>query len=306
MPVEAEPEITFSEPSISSDAMTALMTGINAGIAVAQSKDESDIEVELNDYKVLLGDPASLSDEEKTTIATKVNGLLADLGLGDLASVTGVNVLEGLTTGLEDETALTAATTAAETDGQAVVDSINEGAGCHSPSTKTRETGVNLMVGLENGLKSESVRAKLQGYSVGNNIVKGMESGLNAGRSSLINTAVSIAIATYTAMKNALGIHSPSTLFRDMIGENITAGIGEGIVSGMPDTERIIGNAAGQLLNTTEGVVANNATTTNTSNYNTSSNLVVENMYMDSEIDVQMLAEEMAAMSRRTARGRGH
>lgn len=66
-------------------------------------------------------------------------------------------------------------------------------------------------------------------YSVGTNICSGIQSGLNAGWSWLSNTVSNLARRLLNSAKSALGIHSPSRVFRDAVGLNIGYGIGEGI-----------------------------------------------------------------------------
>lgn len=66
-------------------------------------------------------------------------------------------------------------------------------------------------------------------YSVGSGICSGIASGINAGWSWLSNLVRNLASSLLSAAKSALGIHSPSRLFRDAVGLNIGYGIGEGI-----------------------------------------------------------------------------
>lgn len=66
-------------------------------------------------------------------------------------------------------------------------------------------------------------------YSVGSNICSGIANGINAGWSWLRSTVSNMASNLLSSAKSALGIHSPSRLFRDAVGLNIGYGIGEGI-----------------------------------------------------------------------------
>jgi len=63
---------------------------------------------------------------------------------------------------------------------------------------------------------------------VGYNIVTGIWSGLSSGWGWLTEQVSSLASSLLSAAKRALGIHSPSTKFRDEIGKMMAAGIGEG------------------------------------------------------------------------------
>lgn len=70
--------------------------------------------------------------------------------------------------------------------------------------------------------------------SVGTNIIKGIVNGLKNAGGILIDAAKDAAKAAFNAAKAFLGIHSPSTLFRDVIGRNMALGIGVGFKRDMP------------------------------------------------------------------------
>lgn len=74
--------------------------------------------------------------------------------------------------------------------------------------------------------------------SIGSNIVQGIWSGISSGWSWLTNQVRNIAGSLLDAAKGALGIHSPSTKFRDIIGKNMAAGIGVGFVAQMKTVRR--------------------------------------------------------------------
>ena len=102
--------------------------------------------------------------------------------------------------------------------------------------------------------------------------------------------------------KDALGIHSPSRLMRDIIGTNIVKGIGVGIEYEMPDLNKQIDNNIENLTSmlkgtvdyetarTTARVVAeNNVNVENTNsaskNYNPSFNIIAKvSVPLDSEV----------------------
>lgn len=104
------------------------------------------------------------------------------------------------------------------------------------------KAGIQLIVALAQGLPKaipaivkalpEIIAAIIDGLlgvnwlDVGWQIIKGVVSGLWEGVRS-INFA-SIGRSLLNGFKNALGIHSPSTLFRDIVGKNLALGIGEG------------------------------------------------------------------------------
>jgi len=78
----------------------------------------------------------------------------------------------------------------------------------------------------------------------GKSIINGMVSGIKNAVSGLVDSVVSAAKSALNAAKKVLGIHSPSTVFRDEIGKNLALGLGEGFVNEMKfvakDMERSI------------------------------------------------------------------
>ena len=65
--------------------------------------------------------------------------------------------------------------------------------------------------------------------SVGGNIVNGIISGVTGAASSLFSSLRNLATNALNAAKEALGIHSPSTVMRDEVGKQIPAGMAIGI-----------------------------------------------------------------------------
>ena len=80
--------------------------------------------------------------------------------------------------------------------------------------------------------KWDSIKSTInnKGWSdVGSNICNGIKSGIDSGWEWLKNTVGNLATSLLDKAKSVLGIHSPSRLFRDIVGLNIGYGIGEGI-----------------------------------------------------------------------------
>lgn len=65
--------------------------------------------------------------------------------------------------------------------------------------------------------------------SIGSYIVEGIKSGITGAIGGLVSTAADMAKQALNAAKKALGIHSPSRVFRDEVGKYITQGIGVGM-----------------------------------------------------------------------------
>lgn len=76
---------------------------------------------------------------------------------------------------------------------------------------------------IVNGLK------KMDWKSIGINIIKGIAEGVAAMATGLAKSVINAAKGALSAVKSFLGIHSPSTKFKDEIGSFIPAGIAAGI-----------------------------------------------------------------------------
>ncbi len=83
---------------------------------------------------------------------------------------------------------------------------------------------------VESGLISARTSASGVDFSsVGTGIVDGMSAGVSARAQALAGSVVSAASMALNAAKAAMGIHSPSTVFRDIIGVNIGKGMAVGV-----------------------------------------------------------------------------
>ena len=69
---------------------------------------------------------------------------------------------------------------------------------------------------------------------IGSNIVSVIWNGISSGWDWLTGKVKSLATSLLEGAKDALGIHSPSRLFRDLVGKMIPQGIGVGITAEMP------------------------------------------------------------------------
>ena len=81
--------------------------------------------------------------------------------------------------------------------------------------------------------------------SIGSNIVQGIANGVAGAAGALFNALKGLASSALNAAKNALGIESPSKVFRDEVGKYISLGIGEGIEDYMPTAQ--LQNSLGQM-----------------------------------------------------------
>lgn len=85
-------------------------------------------------------------------------------------------------------------------------------------------------------------------FSIGQNIVKGLINGLKSMIGSIGNVIGNIKDSIVGGLKGLLGIHSPSTVMRDEIGQYITLGIVQGILS----KSNAVTDAMGKIANLTQ------------------------------------------------------
>ena len=150
---------------------------------------------------------------------------------------TAVEIVKSLVTGIKDNLPQIAegAVTTVETLADGIIDMLPD----------IIETGLKLIVALANSLIThlpqlivkipEIIRAIVRGFSqgmpniieIGKNIVKGVWQGIKSLAGWIKDNVKGFFGDIVTGAKNALGIHSPSTVFAG-IGENMALGLGEG------------------------------------------------------------------------------
>ena len=79
--------------------------------------------------------------------------------------------------------------------------------------------------------------------NVGLNLVQGLWNGINNAKQWVLNKIKGFGQAILNGIKSFFGIHSPSTLFRDEIGENLALGIGEGFSDEMANVSKEMQNS---------------------------------------------------------------
>ena len=150
---------------------------------------------------------------------------------------TAVEIVKSLVTGIKDNLPQIAegAVTTVETLADGIIDMLPD----------IIETGLKLIVALANSLIThlpqlivkipEIIRAIVRGFSqgmpniieIGKNIVKGVWQGIKSLAGWIKDNVKGFFGDIVTGAKNALGIHSPSTVFAG-IGENMALGLGDG------------------------------------------------------------------------------
>ncbi len=130
--------------------------------------------------------------------------------------------------------------------------------------TKAIEIAKNFLNALINGLQTLPMKVLALGnqivgaiqnlpdrfLEVGSNIVQGLWNGISAGWQWLTGKVSELASSLLQGAKDALGIASPSKLFRDQVGKWIPAGIAVGITENMSPLNRAITQMSNEMLNT--------------------------------------------------------
>lgn len=80
--------------------------------------------------------------------------------------------------------------------------------------------------------------ANMDWGAIGRNIIEGIKNGVLNAAKNLANAAAEAAKAALEAAKSFLGIHSPSTVMRDVIGKNMIAGAVEGVEDETPEFKK--------------------------------------------------------------------
>ena len=155
---------------------------------------------------------------------------------------------------------------------------------------------ISVFTGLYNKAKNFITKIKdafvskiksINWKTLGSDIVKGILNGFTNVGNYISNKVNEVKDKILNKFKSVFGIHSPSTLMRDTIGLNISAGIGEGIEEGIPKALKDVDLAMKQL---NAGIEASVNPTINPSvTYETSYNMMAKAMKEAlSDMDVVM------------------
>lgn len=118
--------------------------------------------------------------------------------------------------------------------------------------TNTVRNGVNNVTNTVNGI-GNSIRGAFSNagswlVSAGNNIIQGLINGIKGAIGNAVAAVKDAASNIVNAAKNALGIHSPSRVFRDEVGKMIPAGLGVGVTMHEQLAVRPVQNMVSALL----------------------------------------------------------
>lgn len=124
--------------------------------------------------------------------------------------------------------------------------------------TNAVSNGVNNVLNTVRGI-GDRIKGAFSGagswlLDAGRNIIMGLVNGIKNAIGAAVNAAKSAASNVVNAAKSALGIHSPSRVFRDEVGKMIPAGLGKGVEANMslavnPVQRMVAGIMPNSLLN---------------------------------------------------------
>ena len=161
---------------------------------------------------------------------------------------------------------------------------------------RAKEGARNTLNAVVNGLQELPNRV----LSIGRNVVEGLWNGISNAGGWIRQKVGDFARGILDGMKNALGIHSPSQVFADVVGKNIALGIGEGFTDEM---KNVSAEMEGAIPTNFDTGVTLNGSSTSLSNYASeySYNRIVE-AFQDalSSMKIELDDEEAGRFVRRT------
>ena len=110
--------------------------------------------------------------------------------------------------------------------------------------SKARQAASNFISRITSGLSGLGTKL----WNIGKNAVQGLINGLMSGASALWNAAQSLASKAWNGMKSALGIHSPSKVMAEEVGQWIPKGVTVGIEANAGNTLKAIKDYAQSLV----------------------------------------------------------
>lgn len=181
--------------------------------------------------------------------------------------------------------------------------------------------GINLIIALASGLPQaipqvvmaipQIITAIINALmeqdwlQVGIDIVRGLADGLIDGVNIIWDKIKEMASSLLSSIKSALGVHSPSTLFRDKVGIFLAQGVGVGFVDEMDKVTKDMQNALPTSFDTM--VNADISSFLNTKNHNTSSEksnsgitVIIDKVEIHNDDDIEDTAYKLALKVKQT------
>ena len=148
-------------------------------------------------------------------------------------------------------------------------------------------------------------------YNVGGNLLKGLWNGIANMKEWLVNRIRSLGSTVTAALKEVLGIHSPSTVFRDQIGKNLALGLGEGFEKTMGKVKKEMQGSVPTSfdiqanLNGVKNFALQQIPSEKKSNNDIVINLTIEKFTNNGTQDIKKLADEISTIIATQIRRKG-
>lgn len=184
--------------------------------------------------------------------------------LTDTVNELGIDVVQGMITGIEDAQSQEELEDAVEGTGNAIIEKFREALDTHSPSKETEKIGEDVDEGLIKGIAknkkdvsnkttevAESIKDTMSNIittdafsTIGKNITDGVSDGITSGSSTVMGEASSFANSVmYSITQNANGTRA------NEIGYNVAVGFANGISRGESQAIQAAVNMASRSLN---------------------------------------------------------
>lgn len=198
----------------------------------------------------------NLTPEDFAALNTHfINNIKPAFGINSPAKTmypVGEQITAGIGAGMIDDTAKASIASYAAQAKQAFYDALSGGGvGSGDDEENGEESGGTVVDNMADGAKANNAFANMliskvrsatsgaaslaqsQGNAVGAALMRGIQAGLNGMSGSLNSTMRAIIAALLQAARDAAGVRSPSTLFRDQLGKYLAQGVGVGFTGTM-------------------------------------------------------------------------
>jgi hypothetical protein len=115
-----------------------------------------------------------------------------------------------------------------------------------------------FVVGLANLLHEVTRQVFPASQNIGWQLAHGIAAGIDAGAPAIQNAIFAAVNAALAAARAALGIASPSKVFKEQIGVQMSAGMAEGVMGGMGQVQQAVSQVSSGALGATGGSTTNN------------------------------------------------
>lgn len=183
-------------------------------------------------------------------------------------------------------------------------------------ASRAREAGANMVTNIVGAVRN----LPSQFLNIGRNIVQGVWNGITGMGGWIRDRVNGFFSGIVDGAKAALGIHSPSRVFRDQVGKYMAQGVGVGFENETENIKKSMEKDLSALVSkmqmtvdhevatTTAGVVASRNTTTNstiTNNNDNGLNITIENFNNNTSKDTPALMEEIEFYKKQNSLAKG-